>query len=160
MPKDPNARALLMMDDISAYQDALNRIPPLIRDHSRNRGYTWEVDQRIPGASSVPGGRLGFTVDRSGNPINSEPVVNVAPDDEPPFFLEGPNRRPDDEDDPGEGPSSGPNFFGDLGSLGAFGGSGGGAAFNGFHKRESLPQAKAPDSTGDESKDGLDRIGR
>ncbi|KAF3166231.1 hypothetical protein TWF225_000825 [Orbilia oligospora] len=121
---------------LKAFTDVLSRIPRSVYDHIHNSGWSWRApadlaefpEQRIdpgPGETraledsgeregllpeepvDLDPGDLDLAGDLAGDLAeNYEFSLNVAPSDEPPYYLSGPeNEIP--ADDPGEGSSTG-----------------------------------------------------
>ncbi|KAK6522790.1 hypothetical protein TWF281_002224 [Arthrobotrys megalospora] len=122
----------LMGEPLSSFQEAFNQIPEIIRDHVINHKYPgWYVPRHLRG----PG--------LQNQVITYNPTfrVNVAPQDEPAYYLEGPNVPPvlpgEEEEDLYYDPTQDmPGYQGGRGGYGGNGGYGGGngrgAGFSGF----------------------------
>ncbi|KAK6536088.1 hypothetical protein TWF281_000334 [Arthrobotrys megalospora] len=121
---------------LQEFQDAINQLPAPFRNYPPNENWGWVVDPRI---AQYPGQVLRYNLPEEGGgddlvprPGGDDFRVNVAPDEEPPFFLEGPNEYQDpDQDDGGVGPS---NWYLQPGRMGGGSGSGGGV----YRKREAV----------------------
>ncbi|KAF3155007.1 hypothetical protein TWF569_010625 [Orbilia oligospora] len=121
---------------LKSFTDALSQIPRSVYNHIHNRGWSWRPPAELaefPGQRIDPGPPVTRALEDSGEregllpeePVDLEPgdldlagdlagdlaenygfSLNVAPSDEPPYYLSGPeNETP--ADDPGEGSSTG-----------------------------------------------------